>query len=169
MPNETPKANTSSFFELLERDDFLEGICWHYQDFDNNDVILREGEYSGKVFLILEGSVRILGDVPIGDDYHVRPGVNDLGSGDLFGEFSLLDRDVHSATVTAISPCRLAVIDNQHLLDYLEVHHDLGFQLYREIALSLVRRMRMADKKIFSLLAWGFKAHGFDKYMKTDI
>lgn len=169
MSNETPEATTSSFFELLERDDFVEGVCWHCQHFDDNEVILREGEYSGKVFLILEGTVRILGDVPMGDDYHVRPGVNDLGAGDMFGEFSLLDRDVHSATVMAVSPCRLAVVDNQCLLDYLDSHHDLGFQIYREIALSLVRRMRAADKKIFSLLAWGFKAHGFDKYMKADI
>ena len=156
----------SAFFDLLEREDFEEGKFWRRQAYKNNDVILKEGSYSGKVFVVIEGATRIVGSVAMGEDYQVRPGVRDLGRGDVFGEFSMLDHAPHSATVIAISDCELAVIDNESLLAFMEKDHEAGYEIYRELAHRLVDRLRKADKQVFSLLAWGLKAHGYDKYMK---
>ena len=168
MTHESTSIKPSPFFDLLDRSDFLEGDCWHSQKYETNAVILKEGEYTGRVYLILEGNVRVIGNVTMNGNYHVRPGVNELGAGDTFGEFSLLDQEVHSATVQAVSPCRMAVIDNQRLIEYLDAHQAIGYAIYRQIALSLTKRMRIANSKILSLLAWGFKVHGIDKYMKND-
>jgi len=163
------KPERSLFFDLLERQDFIEGDYWQTQTFEVDAMILREGDYSGKIFLIIEGSARVLGDVNMGDDYHVHPGIKDLKPGEVFGEFALLDRNVHSATVRALTACKLAVIDNDKLLGYLETNQDIGYQIYRHLAVTLVRNMRASHNKILSLLAWGFKAHGYEKYMKTDV
>lgn len=158
----------SVFFELLARQDFEEGTCWRRRRYANNKTILREGGYSGKVFLVLEGVTRILGTVAMAEDYQVRPGVRDLGPGAVFGELSLLDQAPHSATVIAVSDCALAEINCERLLDYLDRNRDFGYRIYRELALALVERLRKTDKQLFATLAWGLKAHGYEKYMKPD-
>lgn len=166
MTDETEGSVRSAFFDLLERGDFEEGKYWRRQVYKNNDIILREGGYSGKVFLVLDGATRIVGSVAMGEDYQVRPGVRDLGRGDVFGELSMLDHEPHSATVIAISDCELAEIDSQSLLDFMDRNHEVGYEIFRELCQKLVDRLRKTDKQVFSLLAWGLKAHGYDKYMK---
>ena len=156
------------FFNLLEMVDFVEGEYWRKLGYCQDEIILRQGECSGSIFLIMEGNARVLGDMPVGDDYHVRPGMKDLGPGEVFGEYSLLDRGAHSATVKAMTPCELILIDNEKLLEYLDAHRDLGYQIYRELAVTLVKNLRGSHEKILSLLAWGFKVHGYDKYMKHE-
>jgi len=155
----------SLLIEVLARDDFEEGKCWRRHGYQNGEVILREGGCSGKVFLVLEGTLRILGSAAMGSHYVVRPGVRDVGKGAVFGEFSLLDRAPHSTTVVAVSDCALAEIENDALLDLLARDRELGYLVYRALALELVDRLRTTDKQLFAMLAWGLKAHGYDKYM----
>lgn len=168
MANESEKENHSCFFGVLDRDDFIEGVHWRRHLYANGDVILREGDYSGKVFLIMQGRVRVVGSVPMNEGYTVRPGVKDLERGEIFGELALLDHAPHSASVTAIEECELAEIENESLLAYLDRDRDIGYLFFRELAGELAVRLRKADEKIFSLLAWGLKAHGYEKYMKSE-
>ncbi|QSA98806.1 Crp/Fnr family transcriptional regulator [Methylococcus sp. EFPC2] len=168
MSGETEGKFDSVFYELLARQDFEEGRCWQRRSYRNNEIILREGGHSGKVFLVLEGVTRILGSVAVGDDYQVRPGVRDLGPGSVFGELSLLDQAPHAATVLAVADCTVAEIDDISLRDYLDRNREFGFCFYRQLALLLVERLRKTDKQLFATLAWGLKAHGYDKYMKPD-
>jgi len=166
MIHETGGGVRSSLFKLLDHADFEEGQYWHRRVYRNNEVILSEGGYSGKVFLVLHGATRIVGSAAISGDCQVRPGVRDLGRGDMFGELSMLDHGPHSATVIAISDCELAVIDSQSLLEFIEKDRDVGYEIFRELCHMLVDRLRKTDKQVFSLLAWGLKAHGYDKYMQ---
>jgi CRP/FNR family cyclic AMP-dependent transcriptional regulator len=169
MSNTNDKTTARSvFFELLERRDFEEGRHWQRQCFKNGETILAEGGYSGKIYLVLAGATRVLGTVTVSEDYQVRPGVRDLGPGEVFGELSMLDNAPHSASVIAIDDSELAVLDSRLLLAFLENHRELGYAVFRELAQTLVDRLRKTDKKVFSLMAWGFKAHGYDKYMRPD-
>jgi CRP-like cAMP-binding protein len=164
MTNETEHSNHSCFFDLLACGDFKEGVHWRRCRYPSGEVILREGGYSGKVFLILTGAVRVTGSVALGSSHTVRPGVKDLKPGEIFGELALLDQSPHSATVATIEDSELAEIDNEALLAYLEHNQSVGFRIFRGLALELVGRLRKADEKIFSLLAWGLKVHGYEKY-----
>jgi CRP-like cAMP-binding protein len=168
MTNDVEKETHSCFFGLLDRDDFIEGVHWRRHRYASGEAILREGGYSGKVFLILQGSVRVAGSVAMSEGYTVRPGVKDLERGEIFGELALLDHAPHSATVTAIEDCELAALDNESLLAYLDRDRDIGYLIFRGLASALAARLRKADEKIFSLLAWGLKVHGYEKYMKSE-
>lgn len=65
--------------------------------------IFREGEIGDKLFLILEGKVRILRTVPgMGDE-----ALAVLGPGEAFGEMSLIDYFPRSADAIAHENCRL--------------------------------------------------------------
>src|SRR4051812_33437861 len=66
-------------------------------DFDAGEVMVREDDTSGGLFLIFEGEAV----VTLKGNQRAR-----LGEGDYFGEVSLLDAGPRSATVTAATPVR---------------------------------------------------------------
>ena len=167
MSMKSGESAASVFFELLGRSDFAEGLCWQQLHFKQGDIILREGSYSGKVFLLLQGEARILGKVVLGEDLQIRPGVRDLDSGSIFGELSLLDQAPHSATVSALTDCVVAAMDNEALIAFLNDHREFGYKAYRELALELVSRLRKTDKQLFAMMAYGLKARGLDQHLKA--
>ncbi len=74
------------------------------------DVLLREGERSGRLYVLIDGTVEVLkGDVSVNT-------VSDPGA--IFGEMSLLLDAPHVATVRALEPARVHVIESaQQFLD----------------------------------------------------
>jgi CRP-like cAMP-binding protein len=68
------------------------------------EVILREGERSGALYVLIEGSVEVLkGDVQVNT-------VSDPGA--IFGEMSVLLDAPHVATVRTLAPSRFRVSDD---------------------------------------------------------
>ncbi len=151
--------------QLLQRPDFAEGEAWRVRRFPANAEILRQGDNSRHVYWIRKGTVRVLGQVPVSEARQVRPGVCDLQSGEVFGELALFDDQPRSATVMAVDECELVEIDGEALLDYLERHTELGFAFLRQMMTVMVQRLRASDRQIFSLLAWGMRAHGIDQHL----
>ena len=148
---------------LLQREDFQESIYWRRETVLANDLVIRQGENGNDVFLLETGRVRVLGNIELGPTRTVRPGVKDLGPGEVFGELALFDAGLRSASVMAVESSELIRIDGDRLLTYLESHSDIGFLLCRELITVVVGRLRDADKKMFSLLAWGLRTAGDGK------
>jgi len=71
------------------------------QKVDTGTVIARRGEPAHAMYLIADGEV----EVKLGHK-HLR-----LGAGQFFGEIAALRRTRRSATVTAVTPTRLLVLD----------------------------------------------------------
>jgi CRP/FNR family transcriptional regulator, cyclic AMP receptor protein len=68
------------------------------------DVLLTEGVTSGKLYVLIEGELQILcGDVEVATADH---------AGAVFGEMALLLGCAHTATVKALAPSRLYVVDD---------------------------------------------------------
>ena len=66
---------------------------------------LSERARADSVHVISQGTVRVLGTVETGIARHVRPGLCDLGDGEVFGELCLFDREPRSARVVALTDC----------------------------------------------------------------
>lgn len=156
----------SSLNQLLESPCFKKEVPWRQRCFKANEVIIKAGETSGCVYVLRKGSVRVVANIVTGSSRALRPGFRDLESGDVFGEFSLLDEAPHSTNVIAIMDCEIMVIESKHLLAFLEKNHDYGYLIFRELALTLVERLRKTNDKAFSLYAWGLKAHGYEAHLK---
>ena len=73
--------------------------------------IFQHGDAGDKLYLILEGKVRISREVPgMGEE-----ALAVLGPGQIFGEMALLDESARrSATVVAISPVVVAYVSRHH-------------------------------------------------------
>jgi len=135
------------------------------RDFAPADVIINEGEEGRSVYLIEQGQVRVSERVELEDRRHIQPGLCDLGPGEVFGELNLFQAMPRSASVIAIDSCRLRVIDAERLAGFLDQHPELGYVVLRELFSVLSGRLRQADKRLGSLLAWGLKAHGIDRHL----
>jgi CRP-like cAMP-binding protein len=154
---------TISITELFDHPEFHEGHHWHRERFQPKQFVLKEGDRTARLYVVLAGTVRVLGTVDLETGRQIRPGINDLGEGEVFGELALFDERPHCATVSAISETELAVIEGPLFLEFLDEHREIGYSIFKSILCQLVPRLRKTDASVFSLLAWGLKAHELDK------
>lgn len=117
--------------------------------FSKNHVIVKEGEIGDKLFMITRGDVEILKHTAYGDEYTCDYLPESLHL--FFGEFSLLDNDVRSATVKAVTPVEALVLQRESFLSFCETNKAIGYKIMKVIALRLACRLRKADKDIITL------------------
>ncbi len=72
--------------ELLGHPDFPEDECWRRVGCQAGDVVVREGDDSRDVYVIESGRVSVIGSVSLEQGRSVRPGIGELGPGQIFGE-----------------------------------------------------------------------------------
>jgi voltage-gated potassium channel len=78
-------------------------------------TIIRRGDPADSMYFIASGTVEI----------DLKPEPLRLGDGDFFGELALLRDTPRSATIRALTQCRLLVLDRQDLEDLLETDGEL--------------------------------------------
>lgn len=104
-----------------------------------DEIIFQEGETTEKLYLITDGSVKVLKELGTPDQRAIAK----LTAGDFFGEMSLFDGEPHSATICTSEECRLLIIRKERLEAIIE--------LYPEIALNIInvfsRRLRFANEQ----------------------
>jgi CRP-like cAMP-binding protein len=155
----------SALQKILESEDFPEGSAWRTRKFEAQEIIVREGERDGHLYLVVTGNMRVTGQVEIDDTRKMHPGICDLGPGDVFGELCLFDKQPRSATVEGLNPGRLIEIDANRLNQWMDRHPALGLTTLREFYGELINRLRTTNQRVESLLAWGLRAHGIDKHI----
>lgn len=107
------------------------------RNFEPGDDIVREGSSGRHLYVLIDGEVEVskrAGDRPAD--------LARLGPGSSFGEMSIVDPAVRSATVTALTDCVLIRIADQACLRSPAV----GAKLFRNVARILARRLRQTNR-----------------------
>ena len=114
--------------------------------FANGEVIIREGEVGDCMYVVQEGQVEVY--VNRGADEII---LNVLLPGAFFGEMTLFDKDVRSASVRALGPARILTVDRKNLMR--RVHEDpaLAFRLVETMS-HRIRRQTAMIKELERLL-----------------
>jgi CRP/FNR family cyclic AMP-dependent transcriptional regulator len=99
------------------------------QDFAAGAYIVRQGQIGTGLYVILEGSVRVIR----GSDELAT-----LAAGDFFGELSVIDQQPRNASVQAAEPTRCLALASWELLELLEKDPTLSLNMIR----GLVARLR---------------------------
>jgi CRP-like cAMP-binding protein len=154
----------SALQKILESEDFPEGSAWRRRTFVAQEVIVREGEQGGHLYLVVTGGLRVTGQVEIDETRKMHPGICDLGPGDVFGELCLFDKQDRSATVEGLNQGQLIEIDASRLNQWMDCHPALGLKTLQEFYGELISRFRKTNQRVELLLAWGLRAHGIDKH-----
>ncbi|HWA75585.1 MAG TPA: cyclic nucleotide-binding domain-containing protein [Polyangiaceae bacterium] len=106
--------------------------------------IFQHGDAGDKLYLIVEGKVRISREVPgMGEE-----ALAVLGPGQAFGEMALLDESPRSADARVHDRCRLLAIPKDGFDDLLFLHKDLAYEVLWNVVRLLVSRLRETNDKL---------------------
>ena len=109
--------------------------------FDAGSTILHEGKSIQALWIILDGSCRVLRTAVDGSEKVLA----ELKSGDVFGEMSFLRSAPHSATIRAISNVSVFTYTIEDFLRMAESHPSAAFSICTNIAAVLAERLRRMD------------------------
>jgi hypothetical protein len=112
------------------------------RDFRPGELIVREGDAGGELFLLLEGAV----DVYQGREGGAREKLRSIDAVDYFGEMAVLDDQPRSATVVAREPSRLLALAGTSLKELILQMPDISFEILRVLS----ARVRSAERRASS-------------------
>lgn len=100
----------------------------HERSIEKGEPLVREGRYTREFFLIFSGSAAVT----------VRGRKRDvLGPGNFFGEIALLNKTARTATVTALTPMKVGVIDAAHFQELIEEEPKIALHMLAALARRL--------------------------------
>ena len=102
-------------------------------DFMAEHTIVREGEPGDAFYVVLAGQAKVSSNGKL---------VNRVMPGDYFGEISLLDGDVRTATVTSETPMTLLILQRQRFMKLLREEPDMAMNLLTGLAKQVRRSSR---------------------------
>lgn len=111
----------------------------HIKPYANGEEVFKKGDIGDYIYVIVSGSVKL-------HDQDMT--IAEMGENDFFGEFSLLDNEPRSLSVTCTSSSKLAAL---HRDDFYQVLHDRP-ESTKNIIEALIKRIREQNNKIFLFL-----------------
>jgi CRP/FNR family transcriptional regulator, cyclic AMP receptor protein len=115
--------------------------------FDVGATIVAEGEPGRSMFIVQSGELVVSS---LGNSGHTIRMAH-LGSGDFFGEMTLIEMQNRSATVVTESPTVLYELTARQLYTYYKTDMQAYVLVLQNINRELCRRLRRADKRIADL------------------
>lgn len=113
------------------------------RSYPRSTFILRAGEETDALYVILSGRVKVL--IPDEEGHEVI--LTMMGPHEFFGEMGLLDDQPRSASVETLEQCDMLRFSKAGFMNCLKDNFELAMLVIR----NLVRRLRDADRKIESL------------------
>lgn len=121
------------------------------ESFERGKRIFQYGEVGDKLYVIVEGKVRISREVSgMGEE-----ALAVLGPGEVFGEMALLDETPRSADATAHESVRLISLTKEAFDDLLFLHKDLAYEVLWACVRMLSSRLRETNDKLTFLSTSG--------------
>ena len=127
----------------------VEGFLRHCQRQDHKakSIIMRQGELSDSLYLILDGSVSVMVEDEADHDHKMV--VSYLNPGDFFGEMGLFgdEEEVRSAMIMAKTQCEVAEISYERFHQIRSQFPDILFAIARQMGM----RLRQTTRKLKDL------------------
>ena len=136
--------------DLSESDARVVVSCMQPKSFDLGTVFIKEGEVNHTDFmmLILDGEVLVQNEVATAGDSTV---MSIIGPGSMIGEMGVLDGAPRSATCTATTDLKAAILSRDSLIKLINDNPSVAARLMLAISKRLSDRLREANRKIKTL------------------
>ena len=112
------------------------------KSYNVGDVLVRQGEVGDCMFVLQEGEVEVLKS-----EDGKEAVVDVLKAGEMFGEMAIIEKQVRSVTIRALTPVRVLTIDKKTFLR--RVHEDPTLAL--NILKTMSNRIRKLDAELAML------------------
>jgi len=117
----------------------------HPTQFGSGDVILQEGNANRALHIVRSGRIRVSRQV---QDREVS--LCDLVAGQTFGELSIIEDGVASASLKAVGETEVLSISMDDLAEFLRAKPAAAAKFWREIAIDLRRRLLQTNDVVRS-------------------
>jgi CRP/FNR family cyclic AMP-dependent transcriptional regulator len=135
-------ARVRLFQDLSRRDlTWLSEGC-REREYPAGTVLVRAGQWSGSLFILLSGSVAM---ILCQDDGSERP-IGQFGAGAVFGEMALCGPATQRETITALVPCAALVLPHWDFQATLRESPDIAIKLLSTISGWLIQAERRAPR-----------------------
>ncbi|HZX30159.1 MAG TPA: SulP family inorganic anion transporter [Rhodocyclaceae bacterium] len=115
--------------------------------FAAGETIYSRGQSGDSIYLIRRGAVRIFTAIGAGRTRHIAT----FGRGDFFGGLAFLDGSPRGNDAIASAETEVYVLSLEQFSKLADEHKRVAYTLVSEIARTLARRLRYADKEISML------------------
>ena len=150
MPDVPELLRAVSIFRELDADELREvaAIC-REERFKSAEYIFREGESGNRLYLIVEGEVRISRDVPGSGEEALAV----LKPGSLFGEMAVFDRHERSTDAISNGGTTCLTISRADFEMLLDLNRELAYKILWGTVRLLSGRLRSTNDSLRSFLA----------------
>ncbi|MCF8145990.1 MAG: cyclic nucleotide-binding domain-containing protein [Deltaproteobacteria bacterium] len=124
-----------ALFSLMKRRDLkrIAKLAKHHS-YEKEDVIIREGERDGRLFIIISGEVTVVKDLGGPSEKTLRV----LRADNYFGEMALIDDYVRTASVIAQADTEVLSLDQWNIREEIKKYPAIAIELLQ----TLGRRLR---------------------------
>jgi len=132
-------------------DDELERVSelCEQKTYDSGEYIFREGEPGNRLFIVLDGEVRISRQIPGAGEEALAV----LKAGAMFGEMAVFDRSERSTDAISHGGTRVITISRAEFEMLLDFHRDIAFKVLWAVVRVLSGRLRATNDNLRSVLA----------------
>lgn len=150
MDEVTDLLNRVAIFRDLEPDELrhVADVC-KQESFVSGEYIFREGEHGNRLYLIVDGEVRISRDVPGSGEEALAV----LKPGALFGEMAVFDRTERSTDAISNGGTTVLTISRPDFEMLLDFNRDLAYKVLWSCVRLLSSRLRSTNDSLRSFLA----------------
>jgi CRP-like cAMP-binding protein len=117
-------------------------------------TLFHEGDEGDEIYIIHEGSVRVMINARRPDGTSAPSTINMLYAGQCFGEMVLLNGATRSASVVAAEPTTLIVILEPTFRQLCEANPRIGYRVMRNLAYDLAFKLRSSNLLLRGNIRW---------------
>ena len=120
------------------------------------DVLLREGEKSDALYLVIEGDIEVTREAGGGEHvilHHLKPG-------SVAGAMGFIDGNNHSATLRAVKGARVLMLHREALEGMIEEHPRLVYKIMKMIIRSVHQTLLRMNQQFVEMNNYIMKEHG---------
>lgn len=125
------------------------------REFPPGATVIQEGEPGESMFLLCAGQVEVSKRLllEISEDAPREKVMTRLSAevGVVLGEMAVIDKEVRSATVTALTPCCMLELSRSNFQEILQTHPVMGVKILYGLAKLLCQRLRQSGEEIIKL------------------
>ena len=118
-----------------------------YQDFQDGDIVFRQGDAAEHVFLVVDGNVSL--EICAAGAGCTQ--ILTLGPGELLGWSSVLEQLSYTARARALNTTRVVALNVAQLLTICERDPQFGYELMRRTALALAKRLSATRMQLLNV------------------
>lgn len=142
----------SDFSELTDKNrSILESVCsvLKEQSFSANDTVFKKGDTAKGLYILLDGTVQVVRSTIQGEPFAVY---NLSGEENVFfGQKALITQEVRSATVKAVSDCKVLFLATEDFFTLCDQEPLLGYKALYRIASNLAKYLKESNKDMLTL------------------